>query len=196
MSKVLEKQNSKRISILNAAYDLFTSKSFNNTSIDDVVKKAGIAKGTFYLYFKDKYDLMDIIVMHKSMVVLKNALKQLEIEKNRLTMTFAQQMIFLTDSIVDYMQEHKELITLVDKKLSSCLSAFATVDDPELIQYIKDLINENVKNGCSKDDTVKEIYIIVDMVGSVCCDAIIYEKPFKLSEIKPILISNIERILG
>ena len=59
MSKISEKQQNKRTSILDAAYELFIEKSFKNTSIDDVVKSAGIAKGTFYLYFKDKHDLME-----------------------------------------------------------------------------------------------------------------------------------------
>lgn len=196
MSKISDKQKNKRSNILDAAYELFTSKSFNNTSIDDVVKRAGIAKGTFYLYFKDKHDLMDRIVIYKSIVVLKDALKKLELEKEQKPMDFVNQMIFLTNCVVDYMQSHKELITLVDKKLSSCLSAFKTVDDPELINEVDSLIEENTKNGHTTEETIKEIYIIIDMVGSVCCDAIIYEKPFKLAEIKPILFSTIEKMLA
>ena len=36
---------------------LFTTKGINSTAISDIVEKAGVAKGTFYLYFKDKYDI-------------------------------------------------------------------------------------------------------------------------------------------
>ena len=75
MSKITEKQQSKRTNILDAAYELFIEKSFKNTSIDDVVKKAGIAKGTFYLYFKDKHDLMDRIIIRKGALVLKYVLE-------------------------------------------------------------------------------------------------------------------------
>ena len=46
---------------MDAGYDLFITKGINNTVIDDIVKKAGVAKGTFYLYFKDKYDLVNWI---------------------------------------------------------------------------------------------------------------------------------------
>ena len=35
----------------------FTSKGIQKTSISDIVEDAGVAKGTFYLYFKDKYDI-------------------------------------------------------------------------------------------------------------------------------------------
>lgn len=37
-----------------AAFALFTQKGINDTSISDIAKKANMAKGTFYLYFKDK----------------------------------------------------------------------------------------------------------------------------------------------
>ena len=43
--------------LYDAAYELFTSNGVHNTVIDDIVKSAGVAKGTFYLYCKDKYSL-------------------------------------------------------------------------------------------------------------------------------------------
>lgn len=198
MGKIAEKQNSKRLSILDAAYELFTSKSFNNTSIDDVVRKAGIAKGTFYLYFKDKYDLMDRIISHKSLAVFKSALDKLENEKEKSSneMSFSDQIIFVVNCMVDYMQENKELLTLVGKKLSKCVNAITTISDDELTDEVNRLIDQNVKSGFSREDTIKRMYLIIDLIGSVCFDAIVYETPFKLEEIKPMLFSTVERILA
>lgn len=195
MGKIAEKQNTKRLSILDAAYELFTSKSFSGTSIDDVVRKAGIAKGTFYLYFKDKYDLMDRIIAHKSLAVIRNALEKLNTEKQTKEMSFSAQMIFIVNCIVDYMQANRELLTLVDKKLSKCINAFSSMSDDALRDDVSRLIDENVKNGCSREDTIKKIYLIIDLVGSVCFDSIVYGSPFKLEEIKPMLFSTVEHIL-
>ena len=198
MSKTTEKQNNKRISILDSAYELFTSKSFAGTSIDDVVRKAGIAKGTFYLYFKDKYDLMDRIIAHKSLSVLRNALDSLEQEKNKsdIEMTFTQQMIFLVNRIMDFMQENKDLLTLVDKKLSKCIGSFTALSDEDTKEKVDRLIAQNVKSGSTREDTIKKIYIIIDLIGSVGFDSIIYEAPFKIDEIKPMLFSTVEKILA
>ena len=44
-----EKKKKKREDLLNATYELFTSKGVFDTSISDIVKKANMAKGTFYL---------------------------------------------------------------------------------------------------------------------------------------------------
>ena len=53
MGKVDLNKKQKKESLLNTAFSLFTSKGFQNTSISDIVKEAGVAKGTFYLYFTD-----------------------------------------------------------------------------------------------------------------------------------------------
>ena len=58
MGRVEENKNEKKTRRSFAtAYELFTTKGINSTAISDIVEKAGVAKGTFYLYFKDKYDI-------------------------------------------------------------------------------------------------------------------------------------------
>lgn len=45
-------------SIISAAVELFDIKSVHKTTISDIVKKAGIAKGTFYIHFESKDELV------------------------------------------------------------------------------------------------------------------------------------------
>ncbi len=45
-----------------AALDLFAAKGFSATRLDDVAAAAGVAKGTIYLYFSSKQDLLEAIV--------------------------------------------------------------------------------------------------------------------------------------
>ena len=195
MGKVIDNKKNKLSSIFDAAYELFTSKSFNNTSIDDVVKKAGIAKGTFYLYFKDKYDLMDRLVARKSAVMFKEILDRLNTEKAQRKMTFDEQIIFIADKVIDYMEKNREIVLLIEKKFSSCFKALKRAEYSELKESFESLVNENLVNGVSFDETVRQIYIIVDLVGSVCCDAILYSSPFKIDEIKPTLFMSIKKII-
>lgn len=49
----------RRLAILNAANNLFRTQPVDSVSIDQIVQEAGIAKGTFYLYFHSKYDLLN-----------------------------------------------------------------------------------------------------------------------------------------
>ncbi len=45
-----------------AALDVFAAKGFAAARLDDVAAAAGVAKGTIYLYFKSKQDLLEAIV--------------------------------------------------------------------------------------------------------------------------------------
>ena len=56
----------RRAAILAAALDEFTARGFEGARLDDVAKRAGIAKGTIYLYFADKETLFQELV--RSMV--------------------------------------------------------------------------------------------------------------------------------
>lgn len=48
----------KRQAIVDAAMELFTTVGYETTTISDVSKKAGVAVGTVYLYFKNKQELL------------------------------------------------------------------------------------------------------------------------------------------
>jgi AcrR family transcriptional regulator len=48
------KSGAKRFAILKAAFEVVTAKGYAETKVDDVAHRAGVAKGTVYLYFKDK----------------------------------------------------------------------------------------------------------------------------------------------
>ena len=65
ISKIQEKKALKKEKLLKSAYKLFTEKGINATSIQDIVDDANVAKGTFYLYFKDKYDLQNKLIIKK-----------------------------------------------------------------------------------------------------------------------------------
>jgi AcrR family transcriptional regulator len=56
----------RRAAILAAALEEFTARGFEGARLDDVAKRAGIAKGTIYLYFADKQTLFQELV--RSMV--------------------------------------------------------------------------------------------------------------------------------
>lgn len=66
MGKADQNKKLKMENLLNTSFELFTSQGINKTSIQDIVNKAGVAKGTFYLYFKDKYDIRNRLIAHKS----------------------------------------------------------------------------------------------------------------------------------
>lgn len=52
----------RRQQILSHARDVFAKRGYHAAKIDDIVAAAGVARGTFYLYFEDKRAIFEEIV--------------------------------------------------------------------------------------------------------------------------------------
>jgi AcrR family transcriptional regulator len=57
-----ERAAERRTAIIEAALDEFIARGFTATRLDDVAKRAGVAKGTIYLHFKDKEALFEELI--------------------------------------------------------------------------------------------------------------------------------------
>lgn len=57
-----ERTAGRRQAIIDAALDEFISRGFTATRLDDIAKRAGVAKGTIYLHFKDKESMFEELI--------------------------------------------------------------------------------------------------------------------------------------
>ncbi|OGW54466.1 MAG: hypothetical protein A2Y48_01820 [Nitrospirae bacterium RIFCSPLOW2_12_42_9] len=75
-------KKNKREKILKAAISAFAQKGYHDTSISKIINKAGIARGTFYLYFENKRQIFDSI-LENLIVEIDRCIKKIEIGKER-----------------------------------------------------------------------------------------------------------------
>ncbi|PED05696.1 TetR/AcrR family transcriptional regulator [Bacillus pseudomycoides] len=61
--RIVKEYEERRNEILDIAEKLFISKGYTKTTVNDILREIGIAKGTFYHYFKSKEEVMDAIIM-------------------------------------------------------------------------------------------------------------------------------------
>ncbi|EEM47841.1 TetR/AcrR family transcriptional regulator [Bacillus cereus] len=61
--RIVKEYEERRKEILETAERLFLKKGYTKTTVNDILKEIGIAKGTFYHYFKSKEEVMDEIIM-------------------------------------------------------------------------------------------------------------------------------------
>jgi len=71
-------KRNRREEILKAAITLFSLKGYHDTSISDIIEKAGIARGTFYLYFENKRQIFDSI-LDNLLLEIDRCIKKIEI---------------------------------------------------------------------------------------------------------------------
>jgi len=68
----------RRRQILRTACELFAARGYHDTSVSDIVAFAGIARGTFYLYFDGKRALLDELI-DQFIVALENCVRRVEV---------------------------------------------------------------------------------------------------------------------
>lgn len=68
-----------REKIIKSAIELFASKGFHETKVDEVAEKSGVAKGTIYLYFSSKEDLL----VNSIDYIIEKAMQNYEIDESK-----------------------------------------------------------------------------------------------------------------
>ena len=58
----MKKGEKRKKELLKIAYDMFLTQGYENTSVDEIIEKAQIAKGTYYYYFKSKEQMLEEVI--------------------------------------------------------------------------------------------------------------------------------------
>ena len=184
MGKLDDKKKQKRDSLLMAAFALFTQKGINDTSISDIAKKANMAKGTFYLYFKDKFDIRDKLIADKARQVFCRALE----EMTRVQLdSLEDHVIFLINSVINQLNQNKNLLKFISKNLSwgvfqKALLLENNEDGDSFYQRYYLLLDQSGRMFRNPD---LMLYMIVEFVNSTCHSVILQQQPVTLEELKP-----------
>ena len=58
----MKKGEKRKQELLKIAYDMFLSRGYENTSVDEIIAEAQIAKGTYYYYFPSKEKMLEDVI--------------------------------------------------------------------------------------------------------------------------------------
>lgn len=201
MGKLESNKLQKRTSLLNTAFNLFTTKGVSKTSIAEISKNAGIAKGTFYLYFKDKYDIRNKLISHQSELVLKKALEDLKESKIEEQYSglegFKKTFIFIADNIIDQFSENKALLTFISKNLSWAIfkKALSNGGSDDSIDFNKAFYSLIERSGIQFKEPEIMLFMIIELISSISYSAILYSDPLDIDGLKPYLYNTINYII-
>lgn len=194
MGKLDINKKQKKDALLSTAFELFTSKGIQKTSIADIVQKAGVAKGTFYLYFTDKYDVRNHLISHKASQLFFAA-NQALLESN--ITDFEDKIIFLVDHIINQLNNNKSLLTFISKNLSwgifkSALISPTNQTDLNFYDIYVELLDKSPRPF--KDPEVM-VFMIVELVSSTCYSSILYKEPVAIEQLKPHIYQAIRHMI-
>ena len=188
MGKIEENKQLKKQKLMDTAFELFTGKGIVRTSVSEIVESSGLAKGTFYLYFRDKYDLQEKLIIRKSETLLHHALKESGYEHCE---GAEDKVLAIIEDILDQMQKDKRLLGFINKNLSwGIFHKALSRADSEILSFFEDILQ--IADAQRLEILV---YTIVELVGSTCYSVILESDPVDLAHYKPVLFRIIRGII-
>lgn len=189
-----EKKQEKKQKLLESSFNLFTKKGIKNTSVQEITESAGTAKGTFYLYFKDKYEVENQLIIRKSKQLFEKAVNAL---KKQTITNFEDEIIFVINYVIDELNKNRLLLKFISKNLSFGLYnekvSKITMDNA---LGLKELFIEGIKkNNVNLKNPEVTLYMIIELVSSTCFNSIINRQPLKIDLYKPYLFDAIKLLL-
>ena len=130
--------------IIESAWELFSEKGYDQTTINDIISKAGISKGSFYYYFRSKDTLLNTLSN-----VLDNKYKQFEIEMSR-DMNRFDELIELNYRMHNYIGkklDYRLLANLYASQLTKAEDSNLLDRNRYYFRMITRLIDEGQKRG-------------------------------------------------
>ena len=194
MSKVEDNKKQKESTLFETAVHLFSGKGLAKTSISDIVQQAGLAKGTFYLYFKDKYDLRDKLIVYKANQLFDDAHRALE--KANVS-SFEDEQLFTTDYIIERFQKNHFFLEFIAKNLSwGIFKRDFTNGDTSLSSQFYDHYMTALKKynvNCPAPELL--LFTMIELIGSTSYNCIHNSQPVSMEEYLPYLHRSLHHIL-
>lgn len=150
--------------IIDAALDEFAEKDFEPASLNNIISRAGISKGSMYYYFTNKEDLYIYLinkVLEAKEIFLKHALARLgqPLEEMSFFESLEFQMVASVDFAMQHHREHQLSVRLQnmvegplkEKLFGDLVRAFEN--------YVKNMVDVAIKAGEIRDDFDRDFVI-------------------------------------
>ena len=112
--------------LIEAAKRVFSEKGYHNAQIAHIIDEAGVARGTFYLYFKSKEEILKEL-LREVVEELKERIRVIDINEDPV-----HQVVENVERVIEFALEERELARIVLQRNS----------DPELFKVIDEFFKE------------------------------------------------------
>ncbi len=184
------KKQQRKIELEDIAFKLFCEKGIKKTSVDEIVDRANVAKGTFYLYFKNKQMLVDELILREAIQLINDAIRS--IDKDDMTnMSVDDKVIAIVDYIMAYFKDNPMFLEFIHRDL------YRGILSSEKRNHIIMLMTQkaNMDIDVNTDVFEKKLYLIFQLLGSSMYNAILFKKPYEIDDIKPVIYDTVRCII-
>ena len=140
--------------IISVSRQLFTSKGFQNTTIQDIAEEAGIGLGTLYLYANGKEDLLVLVFRETLLQVTELAFDSVDPEDEVIN-----QLMGFFQGHIDYHKEDRHLSRTVLKELSFPVNPQRRHDIELIFNTAYDKLTQLLKRSIKQGKLSSKLYL-------------------------------------
>jgi len=170
MAKRKLRQKNHAAQILEAGEKLFAEKGFYPTTMEEVARAAGLAKGTIYLHFDNKRDLFFSIIENKLDILLEKIEKEMrkdELPSQRIKLAIGIHLRFLEENR-DFFKIMQALPESLKQEMERRLKGRVIEKQSRYVEILDQLIRKGIRNQEIKPlDSRKLAVILVGMMHSL-----------------------------
>lgn len=142
-----EARKIRRRAILDAAADQFAGRRFDEVKLDEVAARAGVGKGTLYLYFKSKEDLFVALAIDGSAEMAARIREIADSARN-----YREKLFLFGTEFSFFLQQRHGLMRLIRTASSEGIEKRTRPHHEKVIKAVYYLIEAGVKEGIVRED--------------------------------------------
>lgn len=190
-----EKLGGKKAEIMEAALKVFKKKGPDKASVREIMAESGFGLGTFYLYYTDKNDLKEKIVLDKAMDIIIKA------EENCGGNDPVERYISFVDYIIDYLIANPFELDLLSNNITWALYTKIEHDErlteaDSTLQFILSKYENLFSQSYSESQQLYILAMTFDIMMSTCKSALMEDSTLSIDEMKPVLFAVIRKIFN
>ena len=157
------KNEGRKKELLKIAYRMFIEKGYDNTSIDDIIAEAGIAKGTYYYHFPSKEATLEAVI---DMMISEEAERAKAVISAPIPVP---QKIVAVIMSMRPQQEESSIATTLERNENIVMHEkinlrILAVTVPILTEVVKEGISQGIFDCTNIEERVKMILIICQRI--------------------------------
>ena len=175
-----------------AAMQLFQEQGVDSTSVNEIVKRANVAKGTFYVYYKDKKELISQILTKKHGRMLNDLLNT---SYEKAMKEGKHWMLALVEEMISFYENNPDILRMIQKNITNTLDTMEHRNQVlKEIERLQDILSILKKEHESTRQALNKFVLIMETTSFLCYNAIFYQQPDSLKEIKPLIMDTVEKL--
>lgn len=184
----LNLKKNKEIEIMNAAMKIYRKKGIDKTSIRDIMSETGYSLGSFYLYFTDKEDLKEKLVVNIAVDLVLKA------ENSCYEKDPVERYISFINYIFDYFIDHPFELEIISQNINWALYSKIENDKDlkEAETTLQFILNRYESLFSSEYTYSQKLYILsltIEILISTCKSTLMEGAILTIEEAKPVLYS-------